>query len=766
VSGTFLELAQSIQMAIKSLQMYTAAHPRSQEALQNLSGCVSAWLRDRAELQMAASAGKVFVDGAPVEGSSLHLAALVRQLSERQVAGFVIQRGVPPEELQAMLEILILKPAKLEEQGGVAKVLAGRNLKFIALSQTQYREVREGEGGEEDHGGWEKGTEEARSSQADPGAAEPLAIDIAEALDHWKQQLLAAVQGLTLSADHGVLGYVPAADLSRLRHAAEEAGWGSGFPSAAQIESLRQGLRSLPEEVQLSVLKGLDSLPFAPAGLAMGFQALAPEVLAQAATGLLGRGVEGRDLQETLYEILRPAPGRPSMLAGFESAMRGRGLGPALFADLLRQLSWDDQPLDEKIRRALDEHQFWDLGLEQRLGFLRELLEQGRMDPFLRLLERVLEGLAHEAPASREAAAQTLAGLSHWTAEPLFPLEAEGPMLDGLKGHFGWEPLPHIHRSTEECLDALIQGFVKRGEIAHVQDLLQELRGLLAFLDDSQEWRAQALERLGGRLSTPGTVAAALEAMYRSDPDAVLSVFLPYFESLGETGGAELVRLLGEEPDRKRRGRLMDLLRLLGTKALPALKASLRSPVWYLVRNTLNLLADMGDAGMLPDVAQCLQHGDGRVKRAAIRAVWKLGGPSCVPYLLPVFPGSDPETQIEILFGLASVQAEGAVPLLADFIRVPGAPAKVRLKAIETLGLIGHPAAIPALLELVRRKGRIFTTAEPTDLRVGAARALAAIGTPEAMDALRRLVDDEPRSGDKAALQLALETPRRAQGAP
>jgi HEAT repeat protein len=106
------------------------------------------------------------------------------------------------------------------------------------------------------------------------------------------------------------------------------------------------------------------------------------------------------------------------------------------------------------------------------------------------------------------------------------------------------------------------------------------------------------------------------------------------------------------------------------------------------------------------------------------------------------------------------------VPLLADFIRVPGAPAKVRLKAIETLGLIGHPAAIPALLELVRRKGRIFTTAEPTDLRVGAARALAAIGTPEAMDALRRLVDDEPRSGDKAALQLALETPRRAQGAP
>ena len=122
--STFLELAQILQMAVKALQMYTAAHPRSQEALGTLAAAVNGWLQDRPELQMAASAGKVFVDGAPVEGSSLHLTALVRQLSERQISGFVLQRGVPAEELLAMLEILILKPAKLEELGGVAKVLA------------------------------------------------------------------------------------------------------------------------------------------------------------------------------------------------------------------------------------------------------------------------------------------------------------------------------------------------------------------------------------------------------------------------------------------------------------------------------------------------------------------------------------------------------------------------------------------------------------------------------------------------------------------
>lgn len=190
--STFLELAQTLQMAIKALQMYTSAHPRSQEALKTLAGSVTDWLKERPELQMAASSGKVFVDGTPIEGNSLHLAALVRQLSERQISGFIIQRGVPVEELLAMLEILILKPAKLEEMGGVAKVLAGRNLRYITLSQTQYREVREGEGGAEDKGGLAKdagagrGTQETRSEVG----SEPLAFDIAEALDHWRQHLM------------------------------------------------------------------------------------------------------------------------------------------------------------------------------------------------------------------------------------------------------------------------------------------------------------------------------------------------------------------------------------------------------------------------------------------------------------------------------------------------------------------------------------------------------------------------------------------------
>lgn len=760
---TFLELAQTLQMAIKALQMYTAVHPRSQEALKALASALAEWHRDRTELQIAASAGKVFVDGAPIEGTSLHISALQKQLSERQIAGFVIQRGVPSEELLAMLEILILKPAKLEEAGGVARVLATKGLSYISLSQTQYREVREGDGGEEEAGGPGRatGATEERTS-----AAEPLAFDIAEALDLWQQHLSAAIQGLTFTVDDGFLGFVPPANLSGLGRPAEDAGWGPAFPTAPQMESLRQGLGALSGECQLSILKGMHSLPMNPAGLHMGFQALAPEVVSQASANLLGRGIAWSDLKETLYELVSLSPQRQSLMAGLESGLRGQGLSASQLGDLLRQLDWDGQTLEEKIRRVLEERKLWELGLEQRLAFLRELLTQGRLEPFLRILDRILEGLKEEDARSREAAARTVAGLSHWAKEPLFPLEAEGPLLDGLKGHFGWEPVSHIHRCSEEGLEALLLSVLEHGDVAHARELVQELEGLLAFMGDGQEWRVQALQRLWSRLAATDAVRGAVHALHKAEPEAVLTTFLPYFEFLGQPGAGELVRVLGEEPDRKRRGRLLEILRALGTLALAPLRESLTSPTWYLVRNTLNLLADIGDAGMLEEVAQCLHHADGRVRRAAVRALWKLGGPACASHLLPIFPNTDPETQVEILFGLGQVQAGMAVFVLADFARNANVSERLRIKAVETLGQIGNPAAIQPLAELIRRKGRIFSSAEPTDIRLAAAKALVAIDTPEAVETLRKLVEDEPRSGDRDALQQILETRRGAQERP
>ena len=175
----------------------------------------------------------------------------------------------------------------------------------------------------------------------------------------------------------------------------------------------------------------------------------------------------------------------------------------------------------------------------------------------------------------------------------------------------------------------------------------------------------------------------------------------------------------------------------------------------------------MGDAGMLGDVAQCLQHGDGRVRRAAVRALWKLGGPACAAHLLPVFPATDPETQVEILFGLGQVQSGLAVFVLADFAKNPQVHEKLRIKTVETLGQIGHPSAIPSSWR-TSSGARAGSSAPPNPRNC--------VWPPpgpsspsvrrEASETLRKLVEEEPRSKDRDALQQILDTPRRPQGAP
>ena len=599
-----VKIAHTLQMAIKVLQMYTSAHPRAEEALQSLTGTVGDWLQEQPHLRITATAGRLFVNDAPVTGGSLRFTALHRQFEERRILGIFIQRGVQSSDLLMLLEVLATNPERLEELGGASQVLASRNARNIALDQ---------------------GLRSTEVGNLGPDPTQP-----------WSGPWAPASQ-----AGREAQGYA-----------------GSGLPEAPHPTLVAQ-----------------EAMPAAP--------------------------------QE----------GSPEHPPTEPEASHHR-------------LAWDSQPLDEQIRRARDDAQFWDLSQEQRIAFLEALLRQERIDPFIEDIERLLGALTEEEPGLRMTAALSLARVAQWTLDPGFPMEAEGTILEGLKAHFAWESQEHIQGIAAKALEAMLAAFLRKGGVGQVQRTVQDLRGLLAFLGEDQAWRLGALENLSWRLATPEFLDPAVEALHRADADAVLAEYIPYFESLGEAGAVALVRVLGCEPDRLRRKKLLEVIRALGPHAIDALLASLKDPAWFLVRNALNLLSEIGHAGVLDEVSTCLRHADVRVKRAAVRALWKLGGPASAPFLLPDLPMADPSTQMEILFGLGKVQAEAAVPALVDLMKRSEASEGVRVRAAEALGQIGNAAAVAPLGDLVRRKGRLFGSMESLELRLAAARALVAIGTP------------------------------------
>jgi hypothetical protein len=829
----FLDLVQSLQLALKNRQMYTAAHPRAQKALTILNEQMREWLNLSPTLHIAASMGKVFVDGDPVDYKSPHLTALARQFGERQISGIIFRRGLTAGELEPVLNLLSLRPAKVEEEGGAATILARHELSHVRLSQTQYKEVRQGEGGDEDN-------PFAPSTVRTPGALDPAAKAALEALAaslkaagaEVAQASADAAAGSGSGADRGIgpepglglgpepglgLGPLPGLgsgpspvtgtgpgrggrsgqpggtlemifhqwmeELTLLPAATMEAGkfsganlsflagspsaleMGDSFPPSRQVEGLRLALLSLPPEQLLSVVAGLGTLPTGHRGLRVAFEALAAESFAKAASALMEGPLPWDFTQDALLSTLRTAPKAQALLIALDRELKTRGAGADLLAhleELVRRLEWENLSVEEKLRQALEKDKLWSLTLDQRLRFLRQLLDEGRIEAMLQVLERVIAGLGHEDPARRSAAALTLTGVTRWLVAPGLPGAAESLVTQGLTEAFGREPLENVHRPVTEALGVTVAAMVSRQQPGRTLALMRELSALCARQEGKEEWRDAALAGLWDSLAEPARLREVVEMLYSASPETLAGELVPYFGAVGARAAMLLVEVLGDEPDRKRRGRLLDVIRALGSAALPAVEEGLNSDAWYLVRNALILLAEIGGSRAMEQANACLVHPDGRVKRAAVRTMWRVGGPASVPGLLGALPAVDPETQEEVMFGLAQLRATQAIATLAAFAADRKHIERQRVRAAETLGQIGDPRAVKSLKNLARRRGRIFTSTEPLPVRLAACRSLLALNTPAAIEALSEVVAGEPWHKDRTVLQQVLDSRPRS----
>ena len=752
----FLQFAQSLIMALKALQMYTAAHPRAQESLAASHVMLDRWLATHERLQFIVSGAKVFADGVVQDPRNPHIAALVRAVSERGVSGFVFERGVTQEDYLAFLQGLATKPQRLEEGGGFETFLENAGVKRIRVSQIRYQEIHEGVDATPDD------RPPAFDSIPPPPRQDPLMKAIREALMAALARPAAGPRAPGAEASRGAADEEPlgfqAADLSGLGPLGSELGLGDGEPTAAELDTVREILMGLEPEVQLSLLAGLASLPEHPAGMALAVRALAGDLLAAATSSALAKGASWLQLRGPLESILQPLPGREALVRALSAHLRNSGQDGSEAEALLRRLNWDVLSLEAKMVKVLEEGYLFELSLEQRLAFLRELLDLRRFDAFLRVQEVLLEALRNDQAKLRLDAAQTLAGVTRWTQDPGLPPGGEGPLAEALRAHFAWEPDPPIHHWTAEGLESMISALVQRGDLRHVVSDVHELEGLCPFLEEQQPWRNQALAGLRSTLAGPHLLNAAADHVFDPDRERVIQEVYPYLEFVGGPMARHLVGRLGGETDRTRRGRLVEAVRNLGPLSLPPLAEALASPTWYLVRNALALLSDLATADSLPAIVPLLRHPEPRVRRAAVRALWKLGGPVSEPHLVAQMKDADPETLQEILFALGQLRSEGSVAPIAELAQDKRILERLRVQALATLGQIASSRAQPVLIDLVRRRG-FFANVEPHAIRLAAARALWALGTPEAQEALRRLGGTEPRGEFRQALLEIVEGP-------
>lgn len=247
---------------------------------------------------------------------------------------------------------------------------------------------------------------------------------------------------------------------------------------------------------------------------------------------------------------------------------------------------------------------------------------------------------------------------------------------------------------------------------------------------------------------------AALVPRRVMPPDAVEKVLA----RAGDDGADAVIELLTEAQTATDRRAYFNLL--LALKAgIPTLLHMLGDDRWYVVRNAVDLLGELGAAEAERPVTALLRHDDERVRHSATLALLRLNPIAGRAAVQAAVQSESPAVRQQAIAALgAHKDAKTASLLLRTLDREQDDA--VQRSIYAALGQVATPDAVQRLVDAAAPATGLFKRKSPA-LRVAAVLALGEAGGPEALEALRGLIEDKEKEVRDAALR-ALSNARRA----
>src|SRR5438552_587962 len=519
----------------------------------------------------------------------------------------------------------------------------------------------------------------------------------------------------------------------------QDTGWGSGADesgSGAQLSGTDgDALDLLVESILELVDKRFESLAYDRTGLLEWFQSVSRGGrvdLLYAAVNMLGamaqdsgdREVRARTTLEALM-LLPEATRTPfftdCLLPGAASDLTAFNLLTQVTEDELRRIA-RHVPRERLVALTTELLEYpWEEGKRLRL-----------LEAITLTLERGAEpGASPAGPVLRPHADPPLLALRQAIIDACRPdvlLARSAVVLLAL--------ISSVHRGEYLgfAADALVE--LAREALAGGQpDLVLRVLRSLVF-DDTPELSREPptpTMLIRRKLAGPSHVSLVVDLLRRDSPMGPMDVATEYLRFTGPEGVEVFTALLAEEPDRRVRIRMCEVLARVGVPAIPPLLSRLVDKRWFVVRNALYTLRKIGHASAFPAIVAVLEHPDPRVRLEAVRVAIQVDrGAARAPVLRRVH---DPDTA-------------------------------VRRAAISAVGTLGNDGAVPELRKVLLGSGA--RSEDDAEVQLGTIRALASIGTSAALDVLEAAVSRrtwfwrraERRVRDLAAQTLSSREPR------
>jgi len=202
------------------------------------------------------------------------------------------------------------------------------------------------------------------------------------------------------------------------------------------------------------------------------------------------------------------------------------------------------------------------------------------------------------------------------------------------------------------------------------------------------------------------------------------------FLMIGETSIKYLLESLFAEESIKGRRFITNIVLRFGKKAIPHLIYYLNNPNWFVVRNCLFILGEIGDRKTVDIIYRFAFHKDERVKKEAITAISKIKDPYAVSTLLKILDQTDDSTKPLVIRALGDTRDRTLEPIIFRFM--DSEDPEMKKECVLAMAKLSSPHALRLAKKIISRA----KLPKDKTLVESALSAIEIVGTPEAVNLL------------------------------
>lgn len=282
-------------------------------------------------------------------------------------------------------------------------------------------------------------------------------------------------------------------------------------------------------------------------------------------------------------------------------------------------------------------------------------------------------------------------------------------------------------RTYSDTLSGLFTEALNEKDWAGLNHDWAELTGLVGRGQKTRPFLGKALQRIQKSFLTIQAMDQIVDGIKSSTAEirAVIQKWLP---ALGNAAGESLVLALIATSDRTQRRNLLSAIVAFGEAAIPLALKRITDHRWYVVRNMISIIREVGDKSAGEDILTLSRHVQFQVRRELVNTLLALQHSEGLVLAEEGIRGSDRKMRSACIGLLGSHRVDGArtllIRILEDTFRgeIPFSQAQ-KVSAVWALGQIGNSTVLPALHDLLKKK-RVFKSPGIHELKMAILRSL------------------------------------------